>query len=175
METISLILHVLSAAVLVGGMVLLFIAVTPATWMISDEALRSAVARVVARRFAGITGVALAVLVATGLYQLFSVVPDDIRKDMTDYRFGAVFMVKMAVFVLLVVLIGMHGMYYGPRIARASEAVTESDGDDEAVWRLEALRRTSLLFSLVMLVTAVSVLALGVTLGNHDYSYVPFD
>ncbi len=175
MDTISLILHVLSAAVLVGGMLLLFFAVTPATWMINDEALRGAVTRVVARRFAGMTGVALAVLVVTGLYQLFSVVPDAIREDMTDYRFGAVFMVKMAVFVLLVILIGVHGMYYGPRIARASEAAAESDDDDEAVWLLEGLRRTSLMFSMAMLVVALSVLALGVTLGNHEYSYVPFD
>jgi putative copper export protein len=130
---------------------------------------------VVARRFARMTGVALAVLVATGLYQLFSVVPAPVRENMTDYRFGAVFVVKMAVFVLLVILIGAHGMYYGPRIARAAEQVAESDGDEGAVWRLEGLRRTSLIFSLAMLVVALSVLALGVTLGNHDYSYVPFD
>ncbi len=175
METISLILHVLSTAVLVGGMVLLFVAVTPATWLIDDEALRTAVTRVVARRFAAMTGVALAVLVATGFYQLFSVVPEPVRENMTDFRFGAVFMVKMAVFVLLVILIGVHGMYYGPRIARASAAVAESDGDDEAVWQLESLRRTSLMFSLAMLAVALSVLALGVALGNHAYSYVPFD
>ena len=175
METISLILHVVSAAVLVGGMALLFLTVTPATWLIDDEALRSAVTRVVARRFAAMTGVALAVLVATGLYQLFSVVPDDIRKDMTAYYFGSVFMLKMAVFVLLVILIGVHGMYYGPRIARASQAVAESGGTDEAVWQLEGLRRTSLMFSIAMLAVAVSVLALGVALGNHDYSYIPFD
>ena len=175
METLSLILHVLSATVLVGGMVLLFLAVTPATWLIDDEALRSAVTRVVAQRFALMTAVTLAVLVVTGLYQLFSVVPEAVRENMSDYRFGPVFIVKMAVFVLLLGLIGVHGMYYGPRIARASEAVAESDGDDEAVWHLEGLRRTALIFSLVMLVVAVLVLALGVTLGNHDYSYVLFD
>ena len=175
MDTISLILHVLSAAVLVGGMLLLFVAVTPATWLIDDEALRSTVTRVVARRFARMTGVSLAVLVATGFYQLFSVVPEPVRENMSEFRFGVVFMAKMAVFILLVILIGMHGMYYGPRIARASEAAAESDADEEAVWRLERLRRTSLMFSLAMLAVAVLVLALGVTLGNHDFSYVPFD
>ena len=175
MDNIALILHGLSAAVLVGGMALLFLAVTPATWLIEDEGLRRRVTRVVARRFAMMIGVALALLLVTGLYQFTSdsITPPSIREDLGSYRFGAVFFVKMVTTLLLVALIGYHGMHFGPRIARESELV-EQGNDEEAAWRLESLRRTSLVLSLVMIVLAVAVLAMGVTLSNHSYSYVQF-
>ena len=176
MDTIALILHSLSAAVLVGGMVLLFFAVTPATWLIDDEALRRTVTRVVATRFAWMTGGALVLLLLTGIYQFTSdtITPPDVRADLMASPFGPIFVTKMALTVLFVALVGVHGMYFGPRIARAAEAVL-AGGDDEAAWRLTNLRRTSLVFSLVMLIVAVAVLALGVTLGNHGYSQVRFD
>jgi len=157
--------------VLVGGELLLFLAVTPATWLIDDETLRRAVTRVVARRFARMTVVALLVLAASGVYLFFEVLPDPIRDNMNDFRWGSVFAVKMALFILMLILIGVHGMYYGPRLARTSElAIT---GDEDAAWRLANLRRTSLLLSLALLLVTVAVLASGVVLGNHDYSYLP--
>ena len=171
MDQFSLILHVTSAAVLVGGMALLTFVVTPSTRLIEDEALRRTLTRVVARRFAMMTMVALVVLLATGLYQLFAVVPEPIREQMNDYRWGPVFSVKMVLFVLLVALIAVHGMYLGPRIARQAELVA-SGGGQEAALRLESLRRNSGRISLVMLLVAAAVLAIGVTLGYHEYSYV---
>ncbi len=160
----------LSVAVLVGGELLLFLAVTPATWLIDDEALRRAVTRVVARRFARMTVVALVVVTATGIYLFFEVVPQPIRESMNDFRWGSVFAVKMALFILMLILIGVHGMYYGPRIARASElSIT---GDEDAALLLDDLRRTSLLLSLALLIVTVAVLASGVVLGYHEYSYL---
>lgn len=167
----------LAAAVLVGGMVLLFIAVTPATWLIDDERLRRDVTRVVARRFAWLSVGALGVLLLTGLQQLFSdaIVPAAIRESMFDFRWGPIFVVKMVLVGLLVVLIGVHGMWFGPRIARASDAVIESADDEDAAWRLENLRRGSLLLSLVMLIVGIAVLGIGVSLGFHEYSQIPFN
>ncbi len=160
----------LSAAVLVGGELLLFLAVTPATWLIDDEALRRAVTRVVARRFARMTVIALVVLAATGIYQFLEVVPQPIREEMNDLRWGPVFTVKIVLFGVMLILIGVHGIYYGPRVARASELAEA--GDEDAAWRLENLRRTSLLLSLALLLVTVAVLASGVILGNHEYSYL---
>lgn len=172
MDNFSLILHVISAAVLVGGMILLFVAVTPATWLIEDEGLRTQVTRVVTRRFASMTVAALVILLVTGLYQLFSIVPESIRSNMGDYRFGVAFMAKIALAVLLVAGIAVHAMYYGPRIARLADEVAA--GDEERAWQLENLRRASLLISLLLLIVGVAVAALGVVLGNHDFSYTPF-
>jgi uncharacterized membrane protein len=162
---------VLSAAVLVGGELLLLLAVTPATWLIDDETLRRAVTRVVARRFARMTVAALVVLTASGIYLFVQFVPQPIRENMNDFRWGSVFAIKMLLFFLMLVLIGVHGMVFGPRIARASELAIA--GDEDAAWRLENIRRTSLLLSLALLVVTVAVLASGVVLGNHDYSYLP--
>lgn len=172
MDNISLIIHGLAAAVLLGGMVLLFLAVTPATWLIDDAALRRAVTRIVARRFAMLTGIALLLLFVTGIYQFFSegITAPDVRDDIAGYRFGPIFMAKMFLVPLLVVLIGVHGMWFGPRIGRATDEVIASDNDADAVFRLENLRRGSLIFSFVMLIITISIFALGITLGNHNYS-----
>ena len=169
MDTISLMLHVLFAALLVGPMLLLAIAVTPSAWLIEDEGLRRAVTRVVTRRYAVIAGVSLVGLLVTGLYQFYSLVPDAIQEDMLDFRFGLIFMVKMTGFVLLVALIALHAMYFGPRIRRASEAVERGEAEPGV---LEHQRRNSLLLSLLMTAVGIAVLFLGATLGDHAYSYI---
>ena len=169
MDTISLMLHLLFAALLVGPMLLLAVAVTPSTWLIEDEGLRRAVTRVVTRRYAFTAAVSLVGLLVTGLYQFYSLVPDAIQEEMLDFRFGLIFVVKMTNFVLLVGLIAAHAMYFGPRIRRASEAVER--GEAEA-WVLEQQRRNALLLSLLMTVVGLGLLFLGAALGHHEYSYV---
>jgi uncharacterized membrane protein len=175
LDNIALIIHSFAAAALVGGMILLFLAVTPATWLIEFTPLRRAVTRVVTRRFAMITGIALLALLLTGIYQFTSdtITPPDVQDDINNFRFGRVFMVKMFLVPLLVIVIGVHGMWFGPRIGRATDAVVESNNDPEAVWQMESLRRTSLIFSFAMLILGLAIFGLGVTLGNHGYSHVP--
>ena len=170
MDQISLIIHVGSAAVLVGGMALLTFVVTPSTRLIEDEALRRTLTRVVARRFAMMTMAALVVLLATGLYQFYATVAEPQRENMNDYRWGPLFGAKMTLFVLLVALVGVHGAVLGPRIARQAELVG-SGGGEAAALRLASLRRNSGRISLIMLLTAAGVLAFGVLLGSHEYSY----
>jgi uncharacterized membrane protein len=171
MNTVVLALHVLLAALLVGPQFLLFFAVIPATWLIPDEGLRRNVTRVVTQRFGWLAGASIVGLVLTGLYMLnSSLVSTEIRDHMTEYRFGAVFGLKMLTFIVLLVAIGVHGMVYGKRIRLASEAVERGEIDPGA---LEAARRNSLMFSMIILVLSVAVLFMGVTLGNHEYSMMP--
>lgn len=169
MDTVSLMFHVLFAAVLVGPQLLLTFAVMPSTWLIEDESLRRQVTVVVTRRFAAMSGVSLAGLLITGLYQFYSVVPDIIQDEMMDFRFGLIFTTKMTLFTVLVVMIAFHAMYFGPRIRRISERLEAGEGE---VWELEHLRQRSLMFSIAMVVVSVGVLFLGVSLGDHAYSYV---
>lgn len=170
MNSIVLGLHVLFASMLVGPQILLFLAVVPATWLIPDERLRREVTRVVTQRFGIMASIAIGGLVLTGLYQLNSVVCLDVRDAMMDYRFGAVFAVKMLAFLMLLVAIGAHGMIYGRRIRLMSEAVERGEVD---AGQLEQARRNSLLFSMVILALSIAVLFMGATLGNHDYSCMP--
>lgn len=170
MDSISLILHVLAASALVGGEILLILAVLPATSLIDDQPVRRSVTRIVTRRFARITIVSLVVLLITGLYQFFQMVPTPIRENIQEFRWGPVFTTKMALFGLMLILIGIHGMYLGPRIARAYDLA--SSGDANASLRLTNLRRSFLLVSLILVIVTIAVMASGVILGNHEYSYL---
>lgn len=165
MDTISLILHVTAAAALVGPQLLLFGAVIPATTQL-PEAQRGAVTRVVTRRFGMLAGVALVVLLTTGLYQFYSVVPEAVQEEMTEFRFGMIFMAKMTVFVALLALIVAHAAWLGPRIQRELDAASGIDTET-----LQALRRRSLWISGAMVAASLAVLTLGVMLGHHEYSY----
>ena len=172
MESIVLGLHVLFAAVLVGGQALLFFAVVPSTWLIEDEGLRRRVSEVVARRFAVLAIVSIAGLVVTGLIQFYSdeLVPPTVRDDIMDFRFGPVFVTKMTLLVVLVAMIAVHGVVFGRRIRRVSEAVQRGEAEQGD---LERQRRNSLLFSTLILLVSIALIFLGATLGNHAYSHVP--
>jgi uncharacterized membrane protein len=171
MESIVLGLHVLFAAILVGGQLLLFFAVVPSTWLIDDHGLRRRVTAVVAQRFGMMAGVSLAGLVVTGLFQFYSddLVPPDVRENMMDYRFGPVFVTKMTLLVVLVVMIGIHGAYFGRRIGQLSDAVEAGEADPG---ELERLRRNSLLFATLMVLVSIALIFLGATLGNDAYSHI---
>jgi putative copper export protein len=147
----------------------MFLAVAPASWLIADHELRTNVVRVIARRFAVLSVVALVGLLITGLYQLYNVTPDVVREDMTAFRFGTIFMIKMTLFVVLIAMIAFHGAVLARRMAAVTEAVRSGSAE---VGALEHARRNSLLFSGVMVLVSFALLALGVLLGNPQFSYV---
>ncbi|MFN8639621.1 MAG: hypothetical protein U0360_09240 [Dehalococcoidia bacterium] len=163
MAALSLVLHVLFASVLVGPQILMFYAVTPGSWLIEDDDLRVRVVRVVARRFAQLSVIALIGLLATGLFQYFSpsIVPPSIREDINAYRWGGIFMLKMTLFVVLIAMIAFHAIVLARRIGQVTEEVKAGRADRSA---LEAARRNSLLFSGLMILVSVAILALGVLL-----------
>lgn len=169
MQTTSLIIHVIAAAILFGPQVLMFYAVTPATWMLSNEETRRGVVKVVAGRFGRLTVVALAVLLVTGLYQYYSIVPEPIRADPQGYRFGPIFATKMGAFTTIIVLIVLHVFLFARKIARLSDAVIA--GDEGQRPALETARSQSFLFSLILLIVTMGTLALGVALGDESFSY----
>ena len=164
--------HVLFAALLVGGQVLLVFAVIPSTWLIEDEGLRRRVTLVVAHRFTWIVGISLVGLVVTGLAQFYTdiFVPPDIRENLTEYHFGRVFMVKMLFVTILIIMIAVHGAVFGQRIGRISDAVEAGELDPGD---LEQARRTSLIFSTLMVIVSIVLIFLGASLGNHAYAHNP--
>jgi uncharacterized membrane protein len=171
MDNFSLILHVFAATLIVGPQVLLFFAAVPATWIIEDEQLKRAVTRVITQRYGYIAGLALLTSLVTGLYQFYNVTPSNVSDDMTAYRFGWIFMAKMTLFVVFIGLLGFHGVI-GRRIGRLADAYIET-GDDDQRFALENMRRNSLMLSMLMMLIAIAILALGVMLGRGQFSYVP--
>ncbi len=168
MENISLILHVSAAVLLIGPQVILFFAVVPATWMIDDERLRRDVTMVVTQRFAKISGFALVLLLATGLYQFYNVTPDFVSDDMTSFRFGWIFMTKMVLFTIVVVLVALH-VVVGKSVGRLTEAVIAGEGEE---FELDSARRRSFMLSALLMFVSFAVLVFGVMLGRGEFSYV---
>jgi uncharacterized membrane protein len=165
---LSLIIPVLLATIVVGPQILMFLAVSPASWLIDDDDLRTRMMRVIAGRFGALTGIALLGLVITGLVQFNDpeMVPPSIQESMNDYRWGQIFMAKMALLVVLIGMIAFHGAVLGRRMRRVTEEVKAGRLER---WELERARRNSLLFSALMILVSVAILALGVSL-----AYAPF-
>jgi len=164
METISLILHVSAAALLFGPQVLMFFALTPATWFIDDEQLKRNVVSTVARRFGMMSAASILVLVVTGVYQIQAIAPS----DLIETKWGSILIVKMIAFVILMILLMIHTTYFSKRIRILSDEVI--NGDEDKVGDLDYLRRQSWLFSFLMLLVTTGTLWLGVALGDHQFS-----
>ena len=75
-----------------------------------------------------LAGGALVVLLVTGLYQFYTVVPQAVQDEMTEFRFGTIFITKMTLFVVLLALIAAHAAWLGPRIQRALDAAGDATG-----------------------------------------------
>lgn len=170
MSLASLIIHVTAAAILFGPQVLMFYAVVPAARTVQDEVAHRALTKFVASRFARLASVAIAVLLATGLYQYYTVVPEHIRNQPNDYRFGLIFAAKMGMLTVLLLLIVVHGVFFGRRIGALSNAVIAGDESKRA--ELAAVRRTSAALSALILIVTLVTLWLGVALGRESFSYV---
>ncbi len=168
MDNVSLVLHVFAATLIVGPQVLLFFAVVPATWIISDEELKRAVTRVVTQRYGYLAGFAMLTSLVTGLYQFYSVTPDFVSEDMSSYRFGWIFISKMTLFTAFIGMVAFHAVI-GRRIGRLADAVVAGDGDEFA---LEQQRRYSLMLTMVMMAVSIAILAFGVLLGRGEFSYI---
>ena len=172
MSEVSLVIHVLAATIIVGPQVLMFFAVAPSSWAIEDDDLRSFVVRVIARRFAALTVLALIAVVGTGLFQFYQddVVSPDIRENMADYRWGGIFITKMILLVFLIGMIAFHGAVLARRMAAVTEGV--KSGVLER-WELDRARRNSMMFSALMILVSIGILALGVLLAFSPYADVP--
>ncbi|HIE84289.1 MAG TPA: hypothetical protein EYQ00_10810 [Dehalococcoidia bacterium] len=164
METISLILHVSAAALLFGPQVLMFFALTPATWFIDDEQLKRNVVSTVARRFGIMSAASILVLAITGIYQIQVFAPS----DLIETTWGSILVVKMIAFVVLMILLMIHTTYFSKKIRMLSDEVI--NGDEDKVGDLDYLRRQSWLFSFLMLLVTTGTLWLGIALGNHQFS-----
>ncbi len=147
--------HLVSAVLFVGGSLFFWLVVEPASYALGlDEAARTAVIGRLARRFGRITTPLLVILVGTGLYNASWYLPS--VGALTTTVPGEVLLAKSVVVAGLIVLIYVHGAYYGPRIVRLAR---ERRYDE-----LRALRRRSRAVSFANLALMLVVLVLAVVL-----------
>lgn len=155
LDAIVLAVHLFSAVVFIGGSFFIWLVVDPVSYRIApDEPARTALVGQMARRFAGWTTPLLLVLIVTGLYNVTWYLPSGIAL-LTTFA-GEVLAAKMGLVLVLVVLIYVHGLYFGRKISRLAR-----EGNLE---ELRRVRRTSRIVSYTNLGLMLAVLALAVML-----------
>lgn len=113
-------LHVLSAVVFIGPQVFLAAVAMPAMRSIEDARVRQAAVRRITMGF-GILGViALAVLLATGIWQYYEFESLVDRDSFPRYFF--LIQIKLTLVTLVIVLTVLHGMVFGRRLQRLQES-----------------------------------------------------
>ena len=156
-EAVNPWLHILAATIWVGPQVFLFVAAIPAVRTIEDMQVRTRVMRMITTRFGWLGWGALAVLVATGIGQLYEHELD--TEQLFELNFGVIFQVKMTLLIATIVLTALHSFVLGPRVLNMQESAT-----DEA--EIAPVRRWSILVSGVNAVIALGILFCGALLAS---------
>ena len=170
-DAISTWLHVLAITLWIGPQVFLFAVAVPAVRTIEDAGVKARVMRVLTARLSWLGWTAMAVIIVTGITNLFVAagdVPGQNAADLlsSDFRFTRIFWEKMALVAVALVLTAVHTFSVGPRQLRLME---DASADEAAVRRV---RRVSMATSGIALLASIGALYLGAVLSNHDYSFV---
>ena len=168
-EAITPWIHILAVSIWVGPQFFLFIAALPAIRTIEDRQARARVMRVIVTRFGWLAWIAMAVIVLSGISNLFQVGGDTGLSwaSANDIRYGRVFAEKMVLVGLTVALTAVHTFIVGPRQLALNEQM-EADPSQVA-----SLRRLSIGISVTSLLASVLAIFMGAVLANHDYSLQP--
>jgi putative copper export protein len=147
-------LHLIGAAVWVGGMVMLGLAVGAARRTVA-ESERVALFRSLGRRFLVAGGIAMLVLIATGT----DMAADRLGawSDLTDTDYGERLLAKLVVVAAVVALTLFHSLVQGPALTRLRARALEHP-EDEDLRRL--IRRKAARAGIVSAVNLVATLAI---------------
>ena len=156
---LSVWLHILAAITWIGGMMFLVLVVVP--WLRGrDRARGAAFLRETGVRFSRIGWVCFAVLVVTGVFNLWmrGVRPGHfVDREWLASPFGTAVLLKLAFFVVVLVVSGVHDFVVGPRATRILE-------NDPTSRDAERARRQASLFGRANALLALILVALGVVL-----------
>jgi uncharacterized membrane protein len=166
-ESITPWLHILAITVWIGPQFFLFLAAIPAIRTIEDAQVRAQTLRTIVTRFGWIAWGAMAVIILTGISNLFQTGSDaPFSLWDSDYRWFRIFAEKMTLVGLAVALTVVHTFWVGPQQLRLAEQL---DADPAAV---RNARRLSIAISAAGLLASIGALYLGVVLADHEYTFV---
>ena len=160
-------IHIVAVTIWLGPQFFMFIVTVPAVRVIEDPEVRLRVMRVIVTRFGWLAWAAMAVIVLSGVSNLFQEAADFGHLWDTDYRYFQIFSTKMVLVGLTVLLTALHTFVIGPRQIRLLEEM-RSDSTEAA-----RLRRVSMLVSSVALLASIAVVYAAALLADHDYSFQP--
>jgi uncharacterized membrane protein len=130
-------LHVLSAVIFVGPQVFLAAIAMPALRTIDEARARQAAIRRITLGFGVLGGIALAVLLATGIYQYYQF--ESLIDNDRFPRYFFLIQLKLTLVTIVIILTVLHGMVLGRRLQRLQEAgAPESEIARARTWSMTA-------------------------------------
>ncbi len=164
-EAITPWIHIVAVTVWLGPQFFMFLVTVPAVRVIEDPAVRLQVMRVIVQRFGWLAWAAMAVIVLSGVSNLFQEADEFGHLWDTDYRYFQIFSTKMVLVGLMVILTALHTFVIGPKQLRLLEEM-RSDSTEAA-----GLRRVSIIVSSLALLASIAAVYAAALLANHDYSF----
>jgi putative copper export protein len=160
-DTVIRSLHLIGAAVWVGGMVMLALAVGAARRTVEDPE-RIALFRALGRRFLAAGGAAMVVLIATGTDMAADRL--DAWGDLTDTGYGERLLAKLVVVALVIGLTLFHSIVQGPALSRLRAQALERPDDEELQHLIRRRAARSGMVSGLNLLATLAVLVLAARL-----------
>ena len=155
-EAINPWLHIFAATVWVGPQVFLFAVAVPALRTVADVKERARLIRLISTRFGYLAWGAMAVLVVTGIGNIFE---EDDRSFLFDHNWGVILQVKITLVVLTILLTALHSFVIGPRMLALQESVTDES-------QIASMRRASIIISSINGLLALGILFCAALLGT---------
>jgi len=154
-------LHLIGAAIWVGGLVFLGLAVGAARKTLDDRE-RIALFRQLGRRFLIVGGIALLVAIGTGI----DLASDRLASfgDLFDTDYGKRLAEKVAVVIAVVLLTAFHSFVQGPKLSRLREQALERPDDAELQGLIRRKSARSGVVSLLNLLATLAILVLAARL-----------
>jgi uncharacterized membrane protein len=161
-------IHIVAVTAWIGPQFFMFLVTVPALRVIDDAEVRLRVMRVIVYRFGWLAWAAMAVIVLSGISNLFQEGADaGIDLGSSDFRYFHVFTTKMVLVGLTVLMTAVHTFVVGPRQLRLHEQMRSESGE------AARLRGISIAISSLALLASIAVVYSSALLANHDYSFQP--
>lgn len=152
-------LHVTAAVAWIGGNLILAMVIVPYFKKSVPPVERIKILTRIGKQFQPIVWVCVVILTFSGMFNIFSAIGGDSN---AIGQFMRTLGVKLILFLILVVLTGIHGFILGPRLEQAVEALG-SDAE-ELPEEVDRMRRSMAIVSSLMGVVSLLVLLAAVAL-----------
>jgi putative copper resistance protein D len=153
-------LHLIAAATWAGGLIFLAVAVSVVRRSVPPES-RVELLRSLGRAFAVVGGLALLVLIATGI---------DMASDrhawdhLTDTTYGKTLLAKLILVGVVIILTLVHSLVQGPALSRLRERSLREPDDAQLQARIRRRAGFSGIVSLLILLATLAILVLAARL-----------
>ncbi|MCY3559429.1 MAG: CopD family protein [Chloroflexi bacterium] len=165
-------LHVIGVAIWLGGQIVTAACVIPALRAVGNRTVWLDALEGFTRRFGRIGIAAMVVIVITGGAMVDPRLDqaENFGPNIYDARWGYIFVIKMALWAVMIALIGLHQFVFGPRQLELARATADADEDTA---ELRRVRITTIALSIAGLLMTLLVAGAGAFLGNHNFSMLP--